>query len=445
VDAELRVHPLQVLLHRVLADRRGLGDRAVREAADDELDDLLLAWRQPRQRGGERGRCLVDEGREYLRRAAHRLRAHGECGARALRPRRPRAPARAVALLRHDDDRLGGDPTSSRGDRGGVPPQRGAERGGGAGTQVRCEQPVGGPVGVEERAVGRVREQGHAERVEQLLGRRAAPLERVDPAGARVGDRDVAGDVAQARHLGPAERGRAERARHVQRPDEAPLDDERRLDEVVDVAVPEDLVERLRPPGLFAPCEIAGHRLVRRRDAAEDGVERPAPGLVLAEERVADAAGLHLERCQAVAVEFVDAVCAGRQQPLRGVHERALYLPQGQAPVELEHELLERVPPARSPGHLGSIPDRHPSRAVTVARTRSWRAAGHRVGRNRCVSPQLPVVSGSEVIRALSALARKFADVFGQAAWAAGSSRRWASRWRSARVKFHSNGVAICS
>jgi hypothetical protein len=45
----------------------------------------------------------------------------------------------------------------------------------------------------------------------------------------------------------------------------------------------------------------------------------------------------------------------------------------------------------------------------------------------------------------LSALARKFADVFGQAAWAAGSSSLWARRSRSARVNFHSNGVAICS
>jgi hypothetical protein len=47
--------------------------------------------------------------------------------------------------------------------------------------------------------------------------------------------------------------------------------------------------------------------------------------------------------------------------------------------------------------------------------------------------------------RRLSALARKFADVFGQAARATGRSSRWASRSRSARVNFHSNGVAICS
>ena len=45
----------------------------------------------------------------------------------------------------------------------------------------------------------------------------------------------------------------------------------------------------------------------------------------------------------------------------------------------------------------------------------------------------------------LSALARKFADVFGQAAWVAGRSSRLARRSRSARVNFHSNGVAICS
>ena len=46
----------------------------------------------------------------------------------------------------------------------------------------------------------------------------------------------------------------------------------------------------------------------------------------------------------------------------------------------------------------------------------------------------------------LSALARKFADVFvGQAAWAAGWSSRWARRSRSARVNFHWKGVAICS
>ena len=48
-------------------------------------------------------------------------------------------------------------------------------------------------------------------------------------------------------------------------------------------------------------------------------------------------------------------------------------------------------------------------------------------------------------IAGLSALARKFADVFGQAAWAAGRSSRWARRSRSLRVNFHSNGVAICS
>ncbi len=48
--------------------------------------------------------------------------------------------------------------------------------------------------------------------------------------------------------------------------------------------------------------------------------------------------------------------------------------------------------------------------------------------------------------RNLSALARKFADVFGsQAARAASWSSRCASWSRSARVNFHSNGVAICS
>ena len=46
----------------------------------------------------------------------------------------------------------------------------------------------------------------------------------------------------------------------------------------------------------------------------------------------------------------------------------------------------------------------------------------------------------------LSALARKFADVFvGQAALVAGASSRWARRSRSWRVNFHWNGAAICS
>jgi endonuclease/exonuclease/phosphatase family metal-dependent hydrolase len=69
------------------------------------------------------------------------------------------------------------------------------------------------------------------------------------------------------------------------------------------------------------------------------------------------------------------------------------------------------------------------------------------------VSPDLAmrVVSCDVVDRAglsdhspLSALARKFADVFGQAALAAGWSRRCRTRSRSARVNFHSNGAAIC-
>jgi alkanesulfonate monooxygenase SsuD/methylene tetrahydromethanopterin reductase-like flavin-dependent oxidoreductase (luciferase family) len=46
----------------------------------------------------------------------------------------------------------------------------------------------------------------------------------------------------------------------------------------------------------------------------------------------------------------------------------------------------------------------------------------------------------------LSALARKFADVFVcQAARVAGRSSRWVRRSRSARVNFHWNGWAICS
>ena len=50
------------------------------------------------------------------------------------------------------------------------------------------------------------------------------------------------------------------------------------------------------------------------------------------------------------------------------------------------------------------------------------------------------------IYRLLSALARKFADVFvGHAARAVGWSSLWARRSRSWRVNFHSNGWAICS
>ena len=47
--------------------------------------------------------------------------------------------------------------------------------------------------------------------------------------------------------------------------------------------------------------------------------------------------------------------------------------------------------------------------------------------------------------RCLSALARKFGDVSGQAARVAGWSSRCVRRSRSARVYFHSNGAAIFS
>ena len=59
--------------------------------------------------------------------------------------------------------------------------------------------------------------------------------------------------------------------------------------------------------------------------------------------------------------------------------------------------------------------------------------------------PRATSLATGTAYASLNALARKFADVFDQAAWAAGGSRPWARRSRWARVNFHSNGVAICS
>ena len=77
--------------------------------------------------------------------------------------------------------------------------------------------------------------------------------------------------------------------------------------------------------------------------------------------------------------------------------------------------------------------DRYGGRSEWPALDETWRAA-----------LKDAVFADMETI--LSAVARKFADVFvAQAAWAVGRSSFWASRSGVARVNFHWNGLAICS